>query len=121
MPDCGGPCPVVTVRWSLPPFTNHLFPPPQLTLKPEQTMLPLVDKACRLTTTQGISFQYPEIIAHADLVTRKLPEPYYWRLPEQFQGSMVITRQPSPLNTPLMLTGLGWAGLLPAVRSLVFY
>nr|XP_023652916.1 laminin subunit alpha-2 isoform X2 [Paramormyrops kingsleyae] len=60
-----------------------------LTLKPEQTMLPLVDKACRLTTTQGISFQYPEIIAHAELVTRELSEPYYWRLPEQFQGSMI--------------------------------
>ncbi|XP_064196122.1 laminin subunit alpha-2 isoform X2 [Anguilla rostrata] len=60
-----------------------------LTLKPEQTVLPLVDKANQRTTTHGVAFQHPEIIANADLVTRDLTEPYYWRLPEQFQGSMI--------------------------------
>ncbi|XP_036405402.1 laminin subunit alpha-2 isoform X1 [Megalops cyprinoides] len=60
-----------------------------LTLKPEQTVLPLVDKVNQRKTTYGVSFQHPEIIAHADLVTRDLSEPYYWRLPEQFQGSMI--------------------------------
>ncbi|KAG9347470.1 hypothetical protein JZ751_005037 [Albula glossodonta] len=60
-----------------------------LTLKPEQTILPLVDKANQKTTTHGVSFQHPEIIANADLVTRDLSEPYYWKLPEQFQGSMI--------------------------------
>ncbi|KPP76674.1 hypothetical protein Z043_103970, partial [Scleropages formosus] len=59
-----------------------------LTLKPEQTVLPLVDRDGRLRTTQGVSFQHPEIVAHADLVARELSEPFYWRLPEQFQGSM---------------------------------
>ncbi|KAL4649093.1 laminin subunit alpha-2 [Arapaima gigas] len=60
-----------------------------LTLKPEQMVLPLVDRDGRLRTVQGVSFQHPEIIAHADLVARELLEPYYWRLPEQFQGSMI--------------------------------
>uniref|UniRef100_A0A8C9T8C6 Basement membrane-specific heparan sulfate proteoglycan core protein n=1 Tax=Scleropages formosus TaxID=113540 RepID=A0A8C9T8C6_SCLFO len=60
-----------------------------LTLKPEQTVLPLVDRDGRLRTTQGVSFQHPEIVAHADLVARELSEPFYWRLPEQFQGSMI--------------------------------
>lgn len=61
----------------------------QLTLRPEQTVLPLVDKSNTEETRRGVSFQHPEILAHADLVTSTLSEPYYWRLPEQFTGSMV--------------------------------
>ncbi|XP_071006528.1 laminin subunit alpha-2 isoform X1 [Oncorhynchus clarkii lewisi] len=60
-----------------------------LSLKPEQTKLPLVDKANLQETTSGVTFQHPEIIANADLVTQKLTELYYWRLPEQFHGSMI--------------------------------
>uniref|UniRef100_A0A3P8SHG9 Laminin subunit alpha 2 n=1 Tax=Amphiprion percula TaxID=161767 RepID=A0A3P8SHG9_AMPPE len=60
-----------------------------LTLKPEQTVLPLVDKSCAVETRRGVSFQHPEILAHAELVTSTLPEPYYWKLPEQFRGSMI--------------------------------
>lgn len=68
----------------------------QLSLKPEQTKLPLVDNDNQQETTRGVTFQHPEIIANADLVTQKLTEPYYWRLPEQFQASMV--RAPSSQN-----------------------
>ncbi|XP_058469730.1 laminin subunit alpha-2 isoform X2 [Solea solea] len=60
-----------------------------LTLKPEQTVLPLVDKSNAAETRRGVSFQHPEILAHADLVTSTLSEPYYWKLPEQFRGSMI--------------------------------
>ncbi|XP_040920195.1 laminin subunit alpha-2 isoform X1 [Toxotes jaculatrix] len=60
-----------------------------LTLKPEQTVLPLVDKSNTVETRRGVSFQHPEIIAHAELVTSTLSEPYYWKLPEQFRGSMI--------------------------------
>ncbi|XP_048106035.1 laminin subunit alpha-2 isoform X4 [Alosa alosa] len=60
-----------------------------LTLMPEQTVLPLVDKSNQQDTTHGVSFQHPEILANADLVTQRLSEPYYWRLPKQFQGSMI--------------------------------
>uniref|UniRef100_A0A4W5KBC8 Laminin subunit alpha 2 n=1 Tax=Hucho hucho TaxID=62062 RepID=A0A4W5KBC8_9TELE len=55
----------------------------------QQTKLPLVDKANQHETTSGVTFQHPEIIANADLVTQKLTELYYWRLPEQFHGSMI--------------------------------
>uniref|UniRef100_A0A8C4I4G9 Basement membrane-specific heparan sulfate proteoglycan core protein n=1 Tax=Dicentrarchus labrax TaxID=13489 RepID=A0A8C4I4G9_DICLA len=57
-----------------------------LTLKPEQTVLPLVDKSNTVETRRGVSFQHPEILAHAELVTSILSEPYYWQLPEQFKA-----------------------------------
>lgn len=52
-------------------------------------MLPLVDKSNAVETRTGVSFQHPEIIVHAELITSALSEPYYWKLPEQFKGSMV--------------------------------
>ncbi|CAN9507937.1 unnamed protein product [Ophioblennius macclurei] len=61
----------------------------RLLLKPEQTTLPLVDKSNTVETRIGVSFQHPEILAHAELVTSALTEPYYWKLPEQFRGSMI--------------------------------
>uniref|UniRef100_A0A3P8R9V6 Laminin subunit alpha 2 n=1 Tax=Astatotilapia calliptera TaxID=8154 RepID=A0A3P8R9V6_ASTCA len=57
-----------------------------LTLKPEQTVLPLVDKSNAVETRTGVSFQHPEIIIHAELITSTLSEPYYWKLPEQFKA-----------------------------------
>ncbi|XP_028295898.1 laminin subunit alpha-2 isoform X3 [Gouania willdenowi] len=60
-----------------------------LTLKPEQTVLPLVDKSNTEETRRGVSFQHPEILAHSELVSSTLSEPYYWKLPEQFRGSMI--------------------------------
>ncbi|XP_061563031.1 laminin subunit alpha-2 isoform X2 [Cololabis saira] len=60
-----------------------------LALKPEQTVLYLVDKSNAAETRTGVSFQHPEILAHADLVSPTVSEPYYWRLPEQFTGSMI--------------------------------
>lgn len=64
----------------------------QVTLKPEQTILPLVDEALRHTTTKGIIFQDPEIVADMDLVREDLRlEPFYWKLPEQYEGKKVRT------------------------------
>uniref|UniRef100_A0A671XHD0 Basement membrane-specific heparan sulfate proteoglycan core protein n=1 Tax=Sparus aurata TaxID=8175 RepID=A0A671XHD0_SPAAU len=60
-----------------------------LALKPEQTVLPLVDKSNTVESRRGVSFQHPEILAHAELVSSTLSEPYYWKLPEQFRGSMI--------------------------------
>ncbi|KAM4522105.1 laminin subunit alpha-2 isoform 5-T5 [Odontesthes bonariensis] len=60
-----------------------------LTLKQEQTVLPLVDKSNSVETRRGVSFQHPEILALAELVTPTLSEPYYWKLPDQFKGSMI--------------------------------
>lgn len=67
--------------------------PLQVSLKPEQTILPLVDEALQHTTTKGIAFQDPEIVARMDLVSQDLRlEPFYWKLPEQFEGKKVRTR-----------------------------
>ena len=67
--------------------------PLQVTLKPEQTILPLVDEALQHTTTKGIDFQDPEIVANMDRVRQDLHlEPFYWKLPEQFEGKKVRTR-----------------------------
>ncbi|KAF5920031.1 hypothetical protein HPG69_014397 [Diceros bicornis minor] len=64
-----------------------------VTLKPEQTILPLVDEALQHTTTKGIVFQRPEIVANMDLVRQDLRlEPFYWKLPEQFEGKKVSIR-----------------------------
>ncbi|KAI9543880.1 hypothetical protein NQZ68_004928 [Dissostichus eleginoides] len=60
-----------------------------LALRPEQTVLPLVDKANTVETRRGVTFQHPEIIAHTEVLTSTLSEPYYWKLPEQFRGSMI--------------------------------
>nr|XP_014348008.1 PREDICTED: laminin subunit alpha-2 isoform X3 [Latimeria chalumnae] len=58
-----------------------------LSLKPEQMVLPLVDERNQRSTTSGVSFQHPEIVANADLVLRDiLYEPFYWKLPQQFEG-----------------------------------
>lgn len=69
-------------------WINSIFFP-QLTLKPDQTVLSLVDRSNTAETRRGVSFQHPEILVHADLVEPALTEPYYWKLPGQFKGSMV--------------------------------
>lgn len=62
-----------------------------VTLTAEQTILPLVDEALQHTTTKGIAFQHPEIVAHMDLVRQDLHlEPFYWKLPEQFEGKKLM-------------------------------
>ncbi|XP_004673900.1 PREDICTED: laminin subunit alpha-2 isoform X2 [Condylura cristata] len=62
-----------------------------VTLESEQTILPLVDEALQHTTTKGIAFQYPEIIADMNLVRQDLHlEPFYWKLPEQFEGKKLM-------------------------------
>ncbi|XP_072852967.2 laminin subunit alpha-2 [Pogona vitticeps] len=58
-----------------------------LTLKPDQVILPLVDENVHHQTVHGIVYQYPETIANMDLVMQELhSEPFYWRLPKQFEG-----------------------------------
>ncbi|OCT80167.1 hypothetical protein XELAEV_18026982mg [Xenopus laevis] len=58
-----------------------------LTLKPDQTVLPLVDLTQQHRTTKGVTYQHPEIVAMIDQVKEDLhAEPFYWRLPPQFEG-----------------------------------
>uniref|UniRef100_A0A8C4LLN4 Laminin subunit alpha-2 n=1 Tax=Equus asinus asinus TaxID=83772 RepID=A0A8C4LLN4_EQUAS len=47
--------------------------------------------ALQHTTTKGIAFQHPEIVADMDLVRQDLHlEPFYWKLPEQFEGKKLM-------------------------------
>ncbi|KAM6181305.1 laminin subunit alpha-2 isoform 1-T1 [Erethizon dorsatum] len=63
----------------------------RVTLEAEQTILPLVDEALQHTTTKGIASQPPEIVANMNLVRRDLHlEPFYWKLPEQFEGEKLM-------------------------------
>uniref|UniRef100_A0A670YYY9 Laminin subunit alpha 2 n=1 Tax=Pseudonaja textilis TaxID=8673 RepID=A0A670YYY9_PSETE len=63
----------------------------RLTLKPDQVVLPLVDENVQHQTTKGIIYQYPETIANIDSVMQDLhSEPFYWRLPEQFEGKKLM-------------------------------
>ncbi|XP_037698911.1 laminin subunit alpha-2 isoform X2 [Choloepus didactylus] len=63
----------------------------RVTLTPQQTILSLVDEMLQHTTTKGIAFQHPEIVAHMDLVRQDLHlEPFYWKLPEQFEGKKLM-------------------------------
>ncbi|XP_075719830.1 laminin subunit alpha-2 [Rhinoderma darwinii] len=56
-------------------------------LKPDQTVLELTDFTLQHQTTKGVFFQHPEIIAFIDQVKQDLrSEPFYWKLPEQFEG-----------------------------------
>ncbi|KAM4693155.1 laminin subunit alpha-2 isoform 1-T1 [Discoglossus pictus] len=58
-----------------------------LSLKPDQTVLPLVDFTHQHRTTKGVYFQHPEIIANIEQVKQDLhSEPFYWKLPQQFEG-----------------------------------
>ncbi|XP_068087628.1 laminin subunit alpha-2 isoform X4 [Hyperolius riggenbachi] len=58
-----------------------------LSLKPDQTVLELVDFNLQHQTTKGVLFQHPEIIAYIDQVKQDIHiEPLYWRLPQQFEG-----------------------------------
>uniref|UniRef100_A0A8C5LFF2 Laminin subunit alpha-2 n=1 Tax=Jaculus jaculus TaxID=51337 RepID=A0A8C5LFF2_JACJA len=62
-----------------------------VTLSAAQTILPLVDEALQHTTTKGIAFQHPEIVAEMDPVRQDLRlEPFYWKLPEQFEGKKLM-------------------------------
>ncbi|XP_023570030.1 laminin subunit alpha-2 [Octodon degus] len=63
----------------------------RVTLGAEQTLLPLVDEALQHTTTKGIASQPPEIVADMKLVGQDLHlEPFYWKLPEQFEGKKLM-------------------------------
>lgn len=64
----------------------------QLTLKPDQIVLEIVNKLNDRTTTDGVFHQHPEIVANvATVIQHLLYEPFYWKLPEQFEGEKVIS------------------------------
>uniref|UniRef100_W5M522 Laminin, alpha 1 n=1 Tax=Lepisosteus oculatus TaxID=7918 RepID=W5M522_LEPOC len=60
-------------------------------LKPEQEKLRVVTQSNLTGTLEGVFLQAPDILLDASLVQKSLPTgPYYWRLPEQFQGNKLM-------------------------------
>ncbi|XP_072107642.1 laminin subunit alpha-2 isoform X2 [Mobula birostris] len=59
----------------------------KMILKPGQTVLEIVNKFNDRKTTDGVFYQHPEIVADVARVIKHLHyEPFYWKLPEQFEG-----------------------------------
>ncbi|XP_041043524.1 laminin subunit alpha-2 isoform X2 [Carcharodon carcharias] len=63
----------------------------RLMLKSDQTVLEIVNKFNDRKTTSGVFHQHPEIVANVGIVIKHLLyEPFYWKLPEQFEGEKLM-------------------------------
>jgi laminin alpha 1/2 len=63
-----------------------------VTLAPDGPLLHVVSLSDLRGTTEGVYFQAPDILLDAETVHQHVhAEPFYWRLPEQFQGDQVST------------------------------
>lgn len=94
----------------------------QVTLSDEQTILPLVDEALQHTTTKGIAFQHPEIVAKMDEVRQDLHlEPFYWKLPEQFEGKKVKITRNSQVDSIKQGLGVRSFGRLPKSSLFILF
>uniref|UniRef100_A0A8C9AUH6 Laminin subunit alpha-2 n=1 Tax=Prolemur simus TaxID=1328070 RepID=A0A8C9AUH6_PROSS len=57
----------------------------------DQPLLRVVSQSDLRGTTQGVYYQAPDVLLDAVTVRRHLhTEPFYWRLPEQFQGDQLL-------------------------------
>lgn len=62
----------------------------QITLTPEQAVLYVVSQSNLTGTSQGVFSQFSDVLMDASIVRQHLDaEPYYWKLPDQFQGDQV--------------------------------
>lgn len=62
----------------------------QVTLTPEQELLSVVSLSNFTGTSEGVFSQFPDIVIDAATVHQHLnAEPFYWKLPDQFQGNQV--------------------------------
>ncbi|CAK6447793.1 unnamed protein product [Pipistrellus nathusii] len=62
-----------------------------ITLGPDQPLLRVVSQSNLQGTTQGVYYQAPDVLLDAVTVRRHVhAEPFYWRLPEQFQGDQLL-------------------------------
>ncbi|XP_004635889.1 laminin subunit alpha-1 [Octodon degus] len=62
-----------------------------VTLGPHQPLLRVVSQSNVSGTTEGVYQQAPDILLDAAAVRQRVrTEPFYWRLPEQFQGDQLL-------------------------------
>ncbi|XP_042299087.1 laminin subunit alpha-1-like isoform X2 [Sceloporus undulatus] len=63
-----------------------------LTLTPQQSVMYVVSQSNLTGTSEGVFSQYPDILMDATIVRQHLnAEPFYWKLPHQFQGDQLMT------------------------------
>lgn len=73
-----------------------------MTLDPEQPLLRVVSQSNLKGTTEGVYYQAPDVLLDAVTVRQYVhAEPFYWRLPEQFQGDQV---RPTPGLEPVRIS-----------------
>ena len=95
-------------------------PSPQVTLGPDQPLLRVVSQSNLKGTTEGVYYQAPDFLLDAVTVRQQVhAEPFYWRLPGQFQGDQVRqtpSLEPRPPflgpEVPVEVTR-AWLGLFP--------
>ncbi|XP_029420162.1 laminin subunit alpha-1 isoform X2 [Nannospalax galili] len=62
-----------------------------ITLASHQTLLRVVSQSNLEGTVAGVHFQAPDILLDAEVVRQHVHgEPFYWRLPKQFQGDQLL-------------------------------
>ncbi|XP_077208858.1 laminin subunit alpha-1 isoform X1 [Paroedura picta] len=62
-----------------------------ITLTPEQDILYVVSQTNFTGTSEGVFSQFPDILMDAATVQQHLhTEPFYWKLPDQFQGDQLM-------------------------------
>ncbi|EGW05376.1 Laminin subunit alpha-1 [Cricetulus griseus] len=64
----------------------------KITLASDQPLLPVVSQSNLKGTVEGVHFQAPDTLLDAEAVRQHVHgEPFYWRLPKQFEGDQVKT------------------------------
>ena len=83
-----------------------------MTLGSDQPLLRVVSQSNLKGTTEGVYYQAPDVLLDALTVRQQVhSEPFYWRLPGQFQGDQV--RQAPSLGAEVPLEVIrAWVGLL---------
>nr|XP_060631057.1 laminin subunit alpha-1 [Anolis sagrei ordinatus] len=62
-----------------------------VTLTPQQGVMYVVSQSNLTGTSEGVFTQYPDILMDAAIVRQHLnTEPFYWKLPHQFQGDQLM-------------------------------
>ncbi|XP_058033280.1 laminin subunit alpha-1 [Ahaetulla prasina] len=87
-----------------------------VTLTPEQELLHVVSLSNFTGTSEGVFSQFPDIVMDAATVRQHLnAEPFYWELPDQFQGNQLMAYGGKLKYSVAFyaLDGLGTANLEP--------
>ncbi|XP_053105976.1 laminin subunit alpha-1 isoform X2 [Hemicordylus capensis] len=89
-----------------------------ITLAPEQAVLYVVSQSNLTGTSEGVFYQFPDILMDATTVRQHLnAEPFYWKLPDQFQRDQLMAYGGKLKYSAAFyaLDGIGTANLEPQI------